>query len=165
MKWGYVSVILVLFFSVVFGEDKNLSPKSTKDLADEGNLEITSKSLNYDHVNRVAIFTGDVKVINGNITMTSDKMTCYFNDTNDIYLVIAEGKVVITRDKVKATSEKAVYKIPEKMIILSKNPQLNDGVNNVKARLITFFEDKKNTEFDDPVVELVPKEKSTEPKK
>ena len=140
--------LLLLFLTSIYtsAEDKKTEPKD--DGSDD--LVITSKHLNYDHENRQAIFTRDVKAINGDTTMTADKMICYFDENNDPYLVIAEGKVVIIRGDQRAKSEKAVYKITDEIIILRKQPQLFDGNNTIKARIITFYEAKNISEFDDP---------------
>jgi len=125
---------------------KKTSAKKKKD----EDLIITSKHLNYDHVNRQAIFTRDVKAVNGDTTMTADKMICYFDEKNDPYLVIAEGDVKISRGDQLGKSQKAVYKLDEEIIILRQKPQLFDGNNTIKARIITFYEAKNISEFDDP---------------
>lgn len=147
-------ILFLLAFTIVsfsgFSEDKKEEPKSAKKESLNDDLIITSKHLNYDHVNRQAIFTRDVKAVNGDTIMTSEKMICYFDEKNDPYLVVAEGNVVIVRGDKTAKSQKAVYKVNEEIIILRKQPQLFDGTNTIKARIITFYEAKNISEFDDP---------------
>lgn len=142
----------IISFALVFsfcGLAEEKAPAKKSKINDE-DLIITSKHLNYDHVNRQAIFTRDVKAVNGATTMTAEKMICYFDEKNDPYLVIAEGNVVILRGDQQAKSEKAVYKITDEIIILRQQPQLFDGRNTIKARIITFYEAKNISEFDDP---------------
>lgn len=174
----YLFALLLSFNIGIFAAEakKEESPKTEKKQqaqkpkkADD-DLIITSKHLNYDHVNRQAIFTRDVKAVNGDTTMTSDKMICYFDEKNDPYLVIAEGNVKITRGDQLGTSQKAVYKLKEETIILRQEPQLFDGNNTIKARIITFYEAKNISIFDDPdcrfMREVVDeKKKETEKKK
>ncbi|MCM8535668.1 MAG: hypothetical protein NE334_07015 [Lentisphaeraceae bacterium] len=131
-------------------------------------LIITSQHLDYDHANHQAIFSLNVKAINGETTLTSDKMTCYFNKDNDPYLIIAEGNVIITRGDHIATCNKSTYKINEKEIILRSQPKLFDGNNTIKGRIITFYEDKRITLVADSDVILKAKlsdKKETEQKK
>ena len=157
MPYYFLALLISLTFSplsaeVKKGEKPKLEDKTkapVKKKKDE-DLVITSKHLNYDHVNRQATFTRDVKAVNGDTTMTAEKMICYFNEKNDPYLVIAEGNVKITRGDQLGKSQKAVYKLNEEIIILRQQPQLFDGNNTIKARIITFYEAKNISEFDDP---------------
>lgn len=146
----FIISLAIAFISSAIAEEKAPTKKNTASKVNDEDLIITSKHLNYDHVNRQAIFTRDVKAINGATTMTADKMICYFDEKNDPYLVIAEGNVIILRGDQKAKSEKAVYKITDEIIILRQQPELFDGKNTIKARIITFYEAKNISEFDDP---------------
>ena len=157
MPYYFFAFLLILTYSPLRAEPKkgdkplvkSKQNKTEKKKVDD-DLIITSKHLNYDHVNRQAIFTRDVKAINGDTTMTADKMICYFDEKNDPYLVIAEGNVKIMRGDQLGKSQKAVYKITEEIIILRQEPELFDGNNTIKARIITFYEAKNISEFDDP---------------
>lgn len=158
MPYYFFALLLFLTYSPLPAETKkgdkptveSKQKKADKKKVDD-DLIITSKHLNYDHVNRQAIFTRDVKAINGDTTMTADKMICYFDEKNDPYLVIAEGNVKIMRGDQLGKSQKAVYKITEEIIILRQKPELFDGNNTIKARIITFYEAKNISEFDDPI--------------
>ena len=173
LKFSFVFLLSVLLLNGS-AQEKAPDKKETAKKVKSEDLVITSRHLNYDHVNRQAIFTKDVKAVNGETTMTSDKMICYFDEKNDPYLVIAEGNVIILKGDQKGTSEKAVYKITDEIIILRQRPQLYDGRNTIKARIITFYEAKNISEFDDPDCkffrepnkEKTPEEKNkVEPKK
>lgn len=149
LRFSFLFLFTALLLSGSAQEKTSEKKEPAKNVNSE-DLVITSRHLNYDHVNRQAIFTKDVKAINGETTMTSEKMICYFDEKNDPYLVIAEGNVIILRGDQKAKSEKAVYKINDEIIILRQQPQLFDGRNTIKARIITFYEAKNISEFDDP---------------
>jgi lipopolysaccharide transport protein LptA len=147
IKQGILALFLS-FFILAHAQDKKVEKKEIK--VKNENLIVTSQHLDYDHINRKAIFLRDVKAINGPTTMKADKMTCYFDENNDPYLIIAEGKVLILKGDHKANAEKAVYKLDKQIIILKHKPELFDGNNTIKARIITFFEAKNISEFDDP---------------
>jgi len=117
-------------------------------------LTVTSQNLEYDHANHTAVFTRNVKAINGETTMTAKKMACYFDKNNDPYLIIAEGNVVIKRIDQTAYAQKAVYKMTEETILLKYKPSVLRGKNLIKGRVITFFEKTGICEVEDPDVTL-----------
>ena len=128
-------------------------------------LIITSKHLDYDYDQNRAVFNRDVKAINGDTVLNAEKMTCFFSDDNQPYLVICENKVVINRGAHQAKANKATYKIDDKQIILRNLPELFDGKNIIKGRVITFFEDKRVTEVLDAKVTFTATQKASEDKK
>jgi|SaaInlStandDraft_1057018.scaffolds.fasta_scaffold233964_1 lipopolysaccharide export system protein LptA len=140
-----VLILSLTLLNTLFAEEPS---KTNSEVKDE-NLVITSQHLDYSHDKLKAIFTHDVKAINGETIMTSDKMICFFDKNNDPYLIIAEGNVVITRGISVAKAQKSTYLIKEEKIILRTNPELFDGNNTIKGRIITFFEEKRITEIDD----------------
>lgn len=135
---------LLIFFSLIlstFADDK--TDEKNLDLEDE--LTITSRHLDYDYSNRKAVFQREVKAINGETVLTSEKMTCFFDKENQPYLIIAEEDVVIVRGHHQAKAHKASYEIPKGKIILRNQPLLFDGTNTIKGRVITFYRDDKKT--------------------
>jgi lipopolysaccharide transport protein LptA len=142
------------------------SPAKKLNSDNNDELEVTSQRLDYDHINRVAIFTIDVEAVNGETTMTADKMTCFFDENNEPYLIIAEGNVIIIKGKHRGTAGKAIYKLTEEIITLKLKPELFDGNNHIKARVITFYEAKNVSEYDDPQVTFIQAKKDNKsPKK
>ena len=115
-------------------------------------LIITSRHLDYDYENRRAVFHREVKAINGDTILTSEKMTSFFDKENQPYLLIAEEDVFINRGQQQAKAHKATYEINQKKIILRGQPELFDGKNTIKGRVITFFEESRITEVLDPEV-------------
>ena len=69
------------------------------DSSSKGPTEITAKDeVQFDASNRMAVFTGNVKVIDPQFTMTTDKLTVYMNKQEDgggIRDAQAEGNVII----------------------------------------------------------------------
>jgi lipopolysaccharide transport protein LptA len=143
---------------LVQAQDETVKKKKA---ANDEELVVTSEQLESDLVQNISIFTHNVKAINGETTMTADKMTCYLDKKNDPYLIIAEGNVIIIKGKQRAIAGKAVYKLKEEIIILKFKPELFDGNNNIKARIITFYETKKISEYNDPVVLLIREKEGT----
>ena len=135
-------LITFSLFSVTFATEK-----ADKDqIKPNDELIITSRHLDYDYSNRRAVFNRDVRAVNNDTVMTAEKMTCFFNEENQPYLVIAEDDINIVRGALSAKANKATYKVNEKQIILRNQPELFDGKNTIKGRVITFLENKREAE-------------------
>ena len=117
---------------------------------DDENIVITSQKLEHDNLKRKSVFIKDVKVVNADITMTSDKMTCFFNKENEIYLIISEGNVVVTKEDKKATAGRAIYRLEDDVIRLANKPVIYDNQNKINARKITIYVKKSLSLLDEP---------------
>lgn len=133
---------LLLILSTSFAEDAKK--------VDDENIVITSQKLEHDNLKRKAVFIKDVKVVNGDVTMTSDKMTCYFNKENEIFLIISEGNVVVTKEDKKATAGRAIYRLEDEVIRLADKPVIYDNQNRIHARKITIYVKKSLSLLDEP---------------
>lgn len=153
MKINWILTVFVSLSTMAQTQETNKLPVKNK------SLEVTSQQLEYDHINHKAVFIRKVKAINGNTTITAQKMTCFFDNNNDPYLILAAGKVVIVKGKNRAKAEKAIYKLKKQIIILKDNPELFDGNNTIKARIITFNEASKINDFDEPECLLIKHDK------
>ena len=159
----YTAVLFSVIQFAAAAEKTEQNKEKASSKADE--VIVTSEHLDYFHAGKEAVFLKNVRVENGETVMTADKMTCYLNKDMEIYLIIAENNVIITQDKRKAVAGKAVYKIDHEVIILREKPQLFDGRNTIKAKIITFFESKKVSKFDNPECTFFAKDKKEKKKK
>ena len=143
-----------LAYASEFPEDSDMVSK------DQENIEIDSDTLNFTNQKqkRIAIFEGNVNVRRIDMTMTSNKLTCYFNGNNEIHLIIAEGNVVITQNDTKALSEKAAYSPDEDKIILIKEPVVHMKDSTIHARRITIYQKTSDIYFDEPIMHTVIKD-------
>ncbi len=55
-------------------------------------IEIEADSAEMDDAKGISIYRGDVVVVQGSIRMTGDIMTVYFDENDDMKLVVMEGK-------------------------------------------------------------------------
>lgn len=103
---------------------------------ENGQINIASISYELDMNNSVAVFEGDVNVVETDMNMSCQKLEIFFNnkDTSSknskfsIDKVIATGSVVITRSEGgSAIAEKAVYYHDSEKIVLTGNPSFNYG--------------------------------------
>ncbi len=92
----------------------------------KGFIMITCKGpLEIDYQEGKAVFYNDVKVNQEDSQIFSDKATVYFDgDQKTLKKIVAEGEVRIVRGKDTSFSDKAIYQVDQKKLILKGNPRL-----------------------------------------
>jgi lipopolysaccharide export system protein LptA len=102
---------------------------------------ITSDRMEADRQKNIIIYIGQVVAVQGEMTLRSDKLTTYFDpDLQQIKQAIAEGKLVqVTQGERLATGTKAVFDGVEQTIIMTGNPMVRQGNNQVSGERIIYF--------------------------
>ncbi|MGI6680056.1 MAG: lipopolysaccharide transport periplasmic protein LptA [Bdellovibrionota bacterium] len=106
---------------------------------------ITSDNLTLNAKERIFIYTGNVDVKHKNMVLTSDKVTGYYSKDNKIEKLVAVGKVDISQGNMRARSEEAIYDAVKKIIVLTKNPELEKDKSLLSADEITIFIDEERS--------------------
>ena len=92
--------------------------------------------------NRVT-FYGSVAVSQKEFSLKSEKVTVFYTaGGGEVSTIVAEGKVHIVQPEREATSEKAVYKRGERLLVLTGNPVVRQGKDRVGGVKITFHLDE-----------------------
>jgi lipopolysaccharide export system protein LptA len=101
---------------------------------------ITSETLTADNKNNTAVFEGSVVAETSDITMSSDKMTVYYdNSEGKVSKIHAIGNVKVLNNTRVLFSKEAVYIDDEEKIIFSGNPKAVEGDNVITGEKIIFF--------------------------
>ena len=101
---------------------------------------ITSETLTADNKNNTAVFEGSVVAETSDITMSSDKMTVYYdNSESKVSKIHAIGNVKVLNNTRVLFSKEAVYLDNEEKIIFSGNPKAVEGDNVITGEKIIFF--------------------------
>jgi lipopolysaccharide export system protein LptA len=114
-------------------------------IASTGELEnkpivITSQSLTADNKNNTAIFEGSVVATTGDITIYSDKMKVFYeNSGGKITKIHATGNVRVHKKERAIFSKEAIYLSDEEKIIFTGNPKAVEGENVITGRQIIYF--------------------------
>lgn len=183
----FILILLVFISCFILNAQKKKNEKSTPKLNSKKNVVvkkkkaskassqvkeeskeviITSELLDYDYQKKMAIFRKNVKAIDGEVIMTAEKMTCYFNDDNTIKLIIAEEDVNIQKGLQVAVSGRAVYNVEKHEVRMTKSPVLDDGEVHIVCRsLLMYLDIPKRTFFEDPEVDFLLKKKKKKKKK
>jgi lipopolysaccharide export system protein LptA len=110
------------------------------DKKDKKPIIITSETLTADSKNNIAIFEGAVTAKTDDITMYSDKMTVYYdNSRNKVEKIHALGHVKVHKEERALFSDEATYIEEDNKIIFTGNPKAVDGENVISGTQIIFY--------------------------
>lgn len=109
-------------------------------------IQIESQRLEVRESENVAIFTGDVSVIQGQTQLKAGRMTVRYKKGSgsatagsaDIDRLEVEGKVYVRSDTQVATADKGVYDMGQQLLVLSgKRVVLSEGDNVIVGCKLT----------------------------
>ncbi len=114
---------------------------------DEVPIKITSKKMTFSENKNRIIFSGNVKVVRLDVTLTSDTLTAMLKsggdslqDTqNKIKEIIATGRVNVVMNNRKGSCDKLTFVVGDSIILMKGNAKLQDGPNLVQGNLIKFY--------------------------
>ncbi len=147
IRIGLVALALIVgstAFSPGFAEENDGGKKQDP-------IHITADKLVTDNAKRSAQFSGNVKAVQGNTVITSDRLSIFYTSAggssaatpgSNIERLKAEGKVRIEFDNKVAVSNQAVYIIAERKLVLSgPGSKVVSGQDEISGSKITFFRD------------------------
>ncbi len=114
---------------------------------DEVPIKITSSKMTFSENRNQITFSGNVKVVRLDVTLTSDTLTAYLrpdgdslSDTQDkIKKIVAGGNVKVVMKKRKGHCDKLTYVVGDSIIFMKGNAELQDGPNNIQGDEIKFY--------------------------
>ncbi|MCC3303740.1 lipopolysaccharide transport periplasmic protein LptA [Sneathiella sp. HT1-7] len=109
-------------------------------------IEITADSLEVQQANQLAIFEGNVQVVQGEIRMRAAKLMVHYSDKNqstngepaNIRQIDALGDVFLSSPRETAQGDKGVYDVTNKQIDLQGNVVLTQGKNVLRGNKLTL---------------------------
>jgi lipopolysaccharide export system protein LptA len=120
-------------------------------------IHITADQLVSDTAHRTAEFIGNVKVVQGQTTITADRLKLAYKgggksptqtNADSIDTIEAQGHVRMEMDNRVAVGEKAVYTTTDRKLVLSgPGAQISSGPDVVEGTTITFFRDSGRVEM------------------
>ncbi len=109
-------------------------------------INIKSNEMSADNKGKTAIFTGKVVAKQGDITIYADKLTIsYGNEKGDVEKIEADGNVRIVHDSRMGIASHAVYDSKGGRIILTGDPKVMEGSNNITGNIITYYIDEEKS--------------------
>ncbi len=108
---------------------------------------VTAKKLNFNPDNRVFVYSGEVTVVNGDMTLTCERLEGAYSETNEITKLVAINKVhIVKADGLEANSNRATYDGRTQTIHLTENPQVLQNGSILAADLIKIYTVENRTE-------------------
>ena len=119
---------------------------------------ITSDTLEYDYKTNVVVYRGDVIAVQGETKVRSDTLTVTLaaqtnadppdgaeKGSQRLQEVVAVGNVRIDNGTRWATGGRAVFEQATRMLVLTENPVLHDGANEVSGDRVTLYLDENRS--------------------
>lgn len=153
---GRVETILGLLVFFVFSTGPLYAQQSplSSPLNSKEPIQISADRLDADNRSRTFVFKGNVKVVQGTTTITSDQLKVWYQGDADpgtdpsdgntrIRDIEASGNVIILFDGRTAKADKALYSTDqETLTLLGKTASIIDGKNTIKGTKITLYRAK-----------------------
>jgi len=123
-------------------------------------IHITADKMVNDNNKRTIEFTGHVRVVQGETTITADRMLLVYKGSGagdtangstagNVDIIEAHGHVRIEMDNRVAESAKAVYTTKNKQLVLSgPGSRVISGQDVVEGSVITFYRETGNVKID-----------------
>lgn len=128
----WVTVIVTVGVTVLNAVNVVAEPAS-------GKTVITSDSLLFDYQRSICIFEGNVVAKEPRVTLTCEKLYVYFDENNQVDSIVAKERVVVRQDNRTGTCEKAVYTAADGAIVMTGNPVLRRGQDELAGEEIKIF--------------------------
>jgi lipopolysaccharide export system protein LptA len=119
---------------------------------------ITADTLEYDYKGNVVVYRGDVIAVQGDTKVRSDTLTVTLaaqkkdgpadpaeKGSQRLQEVVAVGKVRIDNGTRWATGGRAVFEQGTRTLVLTENPVLHDGANEVSGERVTVYLDENRS--------------------
>ena len=135
------------------------SPASPRAFDGSAPISIKSQSLEAAEVNggRRLVFSGDVNVVQNDITMTSNRLTAdYPKGASEPTRLIAQGAVRVILGGQEARCDNGTFQRAEELLICCGNAELRDGSSRVRGKCIEFNLGDQTVRVEDATVNIIP---------
>ncbi len=99
-------------------------------------IHITSNSLIVNNKKKVAVFSGKVIAIKGNLKIFSQNLKVFYNKKNKIKTLLAIGNVHIIKGTDNIMGQKAVFNNIDKIVTITGHPIAWSGKNRITGKII-----------------------------
>ena len=133
-------ILLTLFLTVMAGP-------AVAQLAADSNepVDITGDTAEFQ--DDIAIWTGNVRVIQAEAILTADRLRAVINEDGDVESITATGSVRYSNGKEAITGEKAVFNETRRTITISENVIVTQGRQVMSAGRVVYWIDTGKVKF------------------
>jgi len=129
-------------------------------------ISIKSQTLEAADVDgaRRLVFSGDVSVVQNDITLKSDRLTAdYPKGSSEPSRLVAQGAVRVIQGSQEARCDNGTYERAEKRLTCCGNAELRDGASRVRGKCIEFDLGRQTVRVEEATVNFVPEAGKTDP--
>ena len=127
-------------FGIALGVGVLVPAESTAQEKGGGPIVITGDNLDIDSKNKVATYSGDVKVVQGKTTMFSDSLVISLDESGkQLKQAVATGNVRLVNDTITATGDEGIFYNQEQKIELNGKAKVWQGNNAISAARILAY--------------------------
>ncbi len=102
-------------------------------------VEVTADQLAVNNADGTAVFSGNVKVVQGDMTLSAGEVQVKYGSTpGEIDQLVASGGVNVTNLGDAASADGAVYTIDSGVIVMSGNVALTQGPSSMRGQELTI---------------------------
>lgn len=102
-------------------------------------IEVEADQLSVDQATGVAVFSGNVRVKQGELRVTAPKATLNYNeDRTEIQTVHLEGGVTLTNGVEVVQGQDAVYTVPDGVVVLTGDVVVTQGPSTIAGPRLTY---------------------------
>jgi len=140
MRFSFLFLIIFLP-AAVFAQVSNLA----KNHDSSKPVEVTADALEVQQEKEVAIFSGNVLAVQGDLKIKADKMLVYYrgqqkekNSENAVSRIVCIGNVFVTSRTETAKGKQGLFDVDNNLISLTGNVVLTNGKNVVKGDKLVY---------------------------
>ena len=113
-----------------------------------GNLQIEADEMLFDYARGELRYSGNVKVVHGDVRMRADRMILNFNPgrAKSLKQIEAIGKVEVLRGEERAVGEHATYDPERRIITLTGKASLGSGGNSIGGESVVVYLSERRAE-------------------
>lgn len=102
-------------------------------------VQVESDTLSVDQESGLAIFTGNVRATQGEVTITAPKGTLYYTeDRSDIDRIHMEGGVLMTNKTEAVKGQDAVYTVATGQVVVTGDVLITQGKSTIAGQKLTY---------------------------
>ena len=132
-------LMIFCFFLPSLSSAEKTSKEKTKNLP----VVITADEMSADQKSNHIIFVGKVVAKQGDLTISSDKMTVYNTENKKLGKIVALGNVKMNKGAQYAESDRAEYFEKDSKVVLTGNPHAWENSNEIFGTKMVFYVDKE----------------------
>jgi lipopolysaccharide export system protein LptA len=129
----------VLLAGPVLAQGANVS-FGTEDHDSAQPVEVTSDRLDIDQTTGTAVFSGNVVVVQGELTLSADSVRVEYSDTapREIERIFAFDNVTLVSPTEAAEGDEAVYEVATRSVVMTGNVLLTQTLNAISGERLTI---------------------------